>query len=60
LINAQKAVNKTFTVENLPVISTSLAYGIYMVVVSNLRYELYNGKVNNINSSNHFQRRNKQ
>jgi len=41
LINAQKAVNKAFTVENLPVISTSVAYGIYMVVVSNLRYFIF-------------------
>lgn len=41
LINAQKAVNKAFTVENLPVISTSVAYGIYMVVVSNLRYSIF-------------------
>ena len=40
LISAQKAVNKTFAVEveNLPVISTSVAYGVYMVVVSNIRY----------------------
>ncbi|KEH33261.1 hypothetical protein MtrunA17_Chr3g0090071 [Medicago truncatula] len=43
LINAQKAVNKAFTVENLPVISTSVAYGIYMVVVSNLRYQVLAG-----------------
>lgn len=42
LINAQKVVNKTFAaeVENLPVISTSVAYGVYMVVVSNLRYSI--------------------
>lgn len=42
LINAQKVVNKTLAVEveNLPVISTSVAYGVYMVVVSNLRYSI--------------------
>nr|AFK42722.1 unknown [Lotus japonicus] len=45
LINAQKVVNKTLAVEveNLPVISTSVAYGVYMVVVSNLRYQVLAG-----------------
>ncbi|CAK8565023.1 unnamed protein product [Lathyrus sativus] len=43
LINAQKTVNKAFSVENLPVVSTSVAYGIYMVVVSNLRYQVLAG-----------------
>ncbi|KAL5078109.1 hypothetical protein RYX36_017093 [Vicia faba] len=43
LINAQKTVNKEFSVENLPVISTSVAFGIFMVVVSNLRYQVLAG-----------------
>ncbi|KAJ1409024.1 Protein RETICULATA-related [Sesbania bispinosa] len=45
LINAKKVVNKTFAAkaENLPVISTSIAYGIYMVIVSNIRYQVLAG-----------------
>ncbi|KAL2597064.1 hypothetical protein AAZX31_11G147700 [Glycine max] len=45
LINVQKAVNKTFTAEaeNLPIISTSVAFGVYMVVISNLRYQVLAG-----------------
>ncbi|RDX93882.1 Protein RETICULATA-RELATED 4, chloroplastic, partial [Mucuna pruriens] len=45
LINVQKAVNKTFVdkAENLPVISTSVTYGVYMVVISNLRYQVLAG-----------------
>ncbi|KAK7243425.1 hypothetical protein RIF29_38221 [Crotalaria pallida] len=43
LINAQKVVNKAFAAENLPVISTSVAYGVYMVVVSNIRYQVLAG-----------------
>jgi len=42
LINVKNAVNKTFATqaENLPVISTSVAHGIYMVVISNIRYSI--------------------
>jgi len=42
LINVKKAVNKTFAAqaENLPVISTSVAHGVYMVVISNIRYSI--------------------
>ncbi|XP_027340969.1 protein RETICULATA-RELATED 4, chloroplastic-like [Abrus precatorius] len=45
LINAQKVVHKTFApeAENLPLISSSVAYGVYMVVVSNLRYQVLAG-----------------
>ena len=40
LINARKAVDKSATgeVENVPIVSTSVAYGVYMAVSSNLRY----------------------
>lgn len=40
LINAKKAVNKSEAeeVENVPIVSTSVAYGVYMAVSSNLRY----------------------
>lgn len=39
VLNAKKAVDKSGSeeVENLPVISTSVAYGVYMAVSSNLR-----------------------
>ncbi|XP_020227534.1 protein RETICULATA-RELATED 4, chloroplastic [Cajanus cajan] len=45
LISVQKAVNKTFATEaeNLPVVSISVAYGVYMVVISNLRYQVLAG-----------------
>lgn len=40
LINARKAVDKSAAeeVENVPIVSTSVAYGVYMAVSSNLRY----------------------
>lgn len=40
LINARKTVDKSSAeaVENVPVLSTSFAYGVYMAVSSNLRY----------------------
>lgn len=40
MINARKAVDKTSAgeVEKVPVVSTSVAYGVYMAVSSNLRY----------------------
>nr|XP_016450262.1 PREDICTED: protein RETICULATA-RELATED 4, chloroplastic-like [Nicotiana tabacum] len=37
VLNAKKAVNKSEEVETLPVLSTSVAYGVYMAVSSNLR-----------------------
>lgn len=39
LINARKAVDHSAAdeVENVPVLSTSVAYGVYMAVSSNLR-----------------------
>ncbi|KAG4973591.1 hypothetical protein AAZX31_11G091800 [Glycine max] len=44
-INAKKAVNKTSEgeIENVPVLSTSAAYGVYMAVSSNLRYQVLAG-----------------
>lgn len=56
LINVQKAVNKTFTAEaeNLPIISTSVAFGVYMVVISNLRYSIYITNYNNCVLSSSF------
>lgn len=40
LINARKAVDKSAgdEVENVPIVATSVAYGVYMAVSSNLRY----------------------
>ncbi|KAJ7964075.1 protein RETICULATA-RELATED 4, chloroplastic-like [Quillaja saponaria] len=45
LINAKKAVNKSsdVEVENVPILSTSVAYGVYMAVSSNLRYQVLAG-----------------
>lgn len=42
-INARKAVDTSSAgeVENVPVLSTSVAYGVYMAVSSNLRYPFY-------------------
>lgn len=42
LINARKAVDKAFAgeAEDVPIISTSVAYGVYMAVSSNLRYDV--------------------
>jgi hypothetical protein len=47
VINARKAVDKTgeAEVENVPVLSTSAAYGVYMAVSSNLRYQLLAGVI---------------
>ncbi|KAA8528075.1 hypothetical protein F0562_035056 [Nyssa sinensis] len=47
LINAKKAVDKSSAdeVENVPVLSTSVAYGVYMAVSSNLRYQLLAGVI---------------
>lgn len=40
LIKARKAVNTEYAgeVEDVPILSTSVAYGVYMAVSSNLRY----------------------
>ncbi|XP_028794049.1 protein RETICULATA-RELATED 4, chloroplastic [Neltuma alba] len=45
LINARKAVDKSFAAEaeDVPVVSTSVAYGVYMAVSSNLRYQVLAG-----------------
>ncbi|KAL0437206.1 UNVERIFIED_CONTAM: protein RETICULATA-RELATED 4, chloroplastic [Sesamum radiatum] len=47
LINARKAVEHSAAdeVENVPVLSTSVAYGVYMAVSSNLRYQVLAGVV---------------
>nr|GMD14655.1 protein RETICULATA-RELATED 4, chloroplastic-like [Ipomoea batatas] len=47
LINARKAVDKSSAeeVENVPVLSTSVAYGVYMAVSSNLRYQVLAGVI---------------
>ncbi|XP_062115543.1 protein RETICULATA-RELATED 4, chloroplastic-like [Humulus lupulus] len=45
LINVRKAVDKSFAgeAEDVPIISTSVAYGVYMAVSSNLRYQVLAG-----------------
>uniref|UniRef100_A0A2N9FTX2 Uncharacterized protein n=1 Tax=Fagus sylvatica TaxID=28930 RepID=A0A2N9FTX2_FAGSY len=45
LINARKAFDKSFAgeAEDVPVLSTSVAYGVYMAVSSNLRYQVLAG-----------------
>ncbi|KAI4306731.1 hypothetical protein L6164_029984 [Bauhinia variegata] len=45
LIKAKKAVDKSSEgeVENVPILSTSAAYGVYMAVSSNLRYQVLAG-----------------
>ncbi|KAK4372137.1 hypothetical protein RND71_007521 [Anisodus tanguticus] len=47
LINARKAIDKDFAgeAENLPVLSSSAAYGVYMAVSSNLRYQILAGVI---------------
>eukprot|EP00268_Persea_americana_P054097 TRINITY_DN616_c1_g1_i1.p1 TRINITY_DN616_c1_g1~~TRINITY_DN616_c1_g1_i1.p1 ORF type:complete len:310 (-),score=68.10 TRINITY_DN616_c1_g1_i1:950-1741(-) len=47
LINARKAVDKSFAgeAEDIPILSTSVAYGVYMAVSSNLRYQILAGVV---------------
>ncbi|XP_011013834.1 PREDICTED: uncharacterized protein LOC105117775 [Populus euphratica] len=47
LINARKTVDKSSAgeVENVPILSTSVAYGVYMAVSSNLRYQILAGVV---------------
>ena len=43
LINARKVVDKSFAAEaeDVPIVSTSVAYGVYMAVSSNLRYVIF-------------------
>jgi hypothetical protein len=43
IIKARKTVSKDDAgeVENIPIVSTSIAYGVYMAVSSNLRYKQY-------------------
>ncbi|MED6135405.1 Protein RETICULATA-RELATED 4, chloroplastic [Stylosanthes scabra] len=45
LINAKKAVDKSSAgeIENVPILSTSAAYGVYMAISSNLRYQVLAG-----------------
>ncbi|KAK9079391.1 hypothetical protein SSX86_001062 [Deinandra increscens subsp. villosa] len=47
LINAKKAVQSSSDeeLENIPVLSTSVGYGVYMAISSNLRYQLVAGVV---------------
>ncbi|KAL2485477.1 Protein of unknown function (DUF3411) [Abeliophyllum distichum] len=47
LINARKAVDHSAAdeVESVPVLSTSVAYGVYMAVSSNLRYQVLAGVI---------------
>ncbi|KAK6144053.1 hypothetical protein DH2020_020873 [Rehmannia glutinosa] len=47
VINARKAVDQSAAdeVENVPVLSTSVAYGVYMAVSSNLRYQVLAGVI---------------
>ncbi|KAL2535814.1 hypothetical protein Fot_17277 [Forsythia ovata] len=47
MINARKAVDHSAEdeVENVPVLSTSVAYGVYMAVSSNLRYQVLAGVI---------------
>ncbi|KAG0483648.1 hypothetical protein HPP92_011732 [Vanilla planifolia] len=47
LINVRKAIDKEFAkeAEDVPVIETSVAYGVYMAVSSNLRYQILAGIV---------------
>ncbi|KAK9735971.1 hypothetical protein RND81_04G241900 [Saponaria officinalis] len=47
VINARKAVDKTAAeeVENVPILSTSAAYGVYMAISSNLRYQIVAGVI---------------
>lgn len=47
VINARKTVGSTSSeeAENVPVLSTSIGYGVYMAVSSNLRYQILAGVV---------------
>ncbi|XP_010519768.1 PREDICTED: protein RETICULATA-RELATED 4, chloroplastic-like [Tarenaya hassleriana] len=45
LIKARQAVDSEAEVENVPILETSVAYGVYMAVSSNLRYQLLAGVI---------------
>lgn len=47
LINVRKAFDKSFALEaeDLPILATSAAYGVYMAVSSNLRYQILAGVI---------------
>lgn len=47
LINVRKMLDKDFAghAEDVPILSTSLAYGVYMAVSSNLRYQILAGVI---------------
>ncbi|KAK4414497.1 protein RETICULATA-RELATED 4, chloroplastic [Sesamum alatum] len=47
LISARKAIDKSFAgeAEDLPVLPTSAAYGVYMSISSNLRYQILAGVI---------------
>lgn len=47
LINARKAIDKSFAgeAEDVPILSTSVTYGVYMAVSSNLRYQVLAGVI---------------
>ncbi|XP_073142083.1 protein RETICULATA-RELATED 4, chloroplastic-like [Henckelia pumila] len=47
MINARKAVDNSHgvEVENVPILSTSVAYGVYMAISSNLRYQMIAGVI---------------
>lgn len=47
LINALKAFDKSFAseAEDVPILSTTVAYGVYMAVSSNLRYQILAGVI---------------
>ncbi|GAA0154932.1 hypothetical protein LIER_12774 [Lithospermum erythrorhizon] len=47
LINVRKAFDKSFAgeAEDVPIFSTSVAYGVYMSVSSNLRYQILAGVI---------------
>ncbi|XP_048232091.1 protein RETICULATA-RELATED 4, chloroplastic isoform X2 [Ricinus communis] len=47
LINARKILDKSFAgeAEDVPIVSTSIGYGVYMAVSSNLRYQILAGVI---------------
>ncbi|OMO69721.1 hypothetical protein CCACVL1_19311 [Corchorus capsularis] len=47
LINARKAIDKSFAgeAEDVPILPTSVAYGVYMSLSSNLRYQVLAGVI---------------
>uniref|UniRef100_A0A803LC28 Uncharacterized protein n=2 Tax=Chenopodium quinoa TaxID=63459 RepID=A0A803LC28_CHEQI len=47
LLNARKTIDKTFTTdgEDIPMLATSIAYGVYLSVSANLRYQIIAGVI---------------